>query len=151
MADTYLIQCPHCGTTNRVPASSEGKAGKCGDCHVLLLPLYSKPVMLTDRNFDDFVKSYRGPVLAEFWASWCPHCRNFAQVVQEVAGEMAGRGAVVQVNTEENPQLAGRFHIRGVPTVMALRGGRVTGSESGAMDRHSLLAWWQQHLGKNTV
>jgi thioredoxin 2 len=102
--------------------------------------------MLTDRSFDDFVKSYHGPVLMEFWASWCPHCRNFAQVVQEVAGEMAGKGAVVQVNTEENPQLSSRFSIRSVPTVMALRGERVTGSESGAMDKHSLLAWWQQHL-----
>ena len=146
MADTYLIHCPLCGTANRVSASSEGKTGKCGNCHAQLPTLYSKPVMLTDRSFDDFVQNYRGPVLAEFWASWCPHCRNFAQVLQEVAEEMAGKGVVVQVNTEENPQLAGRFNIRGVPTVMAFRGGRVTGSESGAMDRPSLLAWWQQHL-----
>jgi thioredoxin 2 len=144
--DSYLLHCPHCGTANRVPAASEGKAGKCGSCHALLPPLYSKPVMLTDRSFDAFVKSYHGPVLAEFWASWCPHCRNFAQAVQEVAEEMAGKGVVVQVNTEESPQLAGRFNIRSVPAVMALLGGRVTGSESGAMDKHSLLAWWQRHL-----
>jgi thioredoxin 2 len=70
MADTYLIHCVACGTANRVPATSEGKAGKCGICHAALLPLYTKPVVLSDRSFDAFIKGYRGPVLAEFWAPW---------------------------------------------------------------------------------
>lgn len=67
---TYLIPCPACGTANRVPAASEGKTGKCGSCHAPLLPLFTKPVPLTDRTFDAFVESYRGPVLVEFWAPW---------------------------------------------------------------------------------
>jgi thioredoxin 2 len=70
MTDSYLIHCLACGTANRVPAASEGKAGKCGSCHAALLPLYTKPVALTDRSFDTFIKSYGGPVLAEFWAPW---------------------------------------------------------------------------------
>ena len=70
MDDTYLIRCPSCGTANRVPAASEGKAGKCGNCHAALLPLYTKPVVHTDRSFDAFIKSYGGPGLAEFWAPW---------------------------------------------------------------------------------
>jgi len=70
MADTYLTHCLACGTANRVPAASEGKAGKCGNCHAALLPLYTKPVVLSDRSFDAFIKDYRGPVLAEFWAPW---------------------------------------------------------------------------------
>jgi thioredoxin 2 len=67
---TYLIRCPGCGTTNRVTAASEGRAGKCGACHVVLPPLYTKPVTLTDRSFDSFVECYPGAVLAEFWAPW---------------------------------------------------------------------------------
>jgi thioredoxin 2 len=67
---TYLIHCPACGVANRVPAASEGRAGKCGNCRGLLSPLYARPVALTDRSFDSFVGSYPGPVLAEFWASW---------------------------------------------------------------------------------
>jgi thioredoxin 2 len=68
--ESYLIRCSACGTANRVPAASEGKAGKCGNCHAALPPLYSQPVTLTDRSFDSFVAGYPGPVLAEFWAPW---------------------------------------------------------------------------------
>ncbi len=70
MAETYLIRCPSCGVANRVPAASEGRAGKCGSCHAVLPPLYVKPVPLTERDFDAFIAVYPGTVLAEFWAPW---------------------------------------------------------------------------------
>lgn len=70
MTNSYLIHCPECGTANRVPADSEGKAGKCGNCQATLPPLYTKPVVLSDRSFDAFITGFRGPVLAEFWAPW---------------------------------------------------------------------------------
>ena len=66
-------------------------------------------------------------------------------MVQEVARELAGRGVVVQVNTEENPRLADRFRIRGIPAVLILKKGEVAGSVNGAMDRDALLAWWNRH------
>jgi thioredoxin 2 len=59
---------------------------------------------------------------------------------------MAGQGVVVQINTEENPQIAARFNIRGIPAVMAFKEGRVTDSVSGAMERNALLAWWKRHI-----
>jgi thioredoxin 2 len=67
-------------------------------------------------------------------------------VVQEIARELAGRGAVVQVNTQENPHLAGRFNVTGIPTVMILKGEKVVDTISGAMDRNALLAWWKKHV-----
>jgi len=66
--------------------------------------------------------------------------------VQEAARELAGRGAVVQVNTEANPQLAARFNIRGIPTLILLLEGRETDRVSGAMEQTSLLAWWKRHI-----
>ncbi len=66
-------------------------------------------------------------------------------MVQQVAEELAGLGVVVQINTEGNPQLAGKFGIRGIPTVMILRKGQVVDSVSGAMDKNALLAWWKRH------
>jgi thioredoxin 2 len=66
----YLIHCPACGVANRVPADSEGKRGKCGSCRTPLPPLFTRPVALTDQNFDAFIGGYPGPVLAEFWAGW---------------------------------------------------------------------------------
>lgn len=68
--ESFLVTCPACGTANRVPASKEGVAGRCGSCHRALPPLYLHPVPLTDRSFDPFVAGYPGPVLAEFWAPW---------------------------------------------------------------------------------
>jgi thioredoxin-like negative regulator of GroEL len=66
-------------------------------------------------------------------------------VVQTVAGELAGTGVVVQINTAENPRLADRFGIRSIPAVLFLRKGQAVDSVSGAMDRDSLLAWWRNH------
>jgi len=67
-------------------------------------------------------------------------------VVQEVARDLAGKGVVVQVNTQENPGLAGRFAIRSIPTVILLRGGKVIDSVGGGMGKEALLAWWQRHF-----
>jgi thioredoxin 2 len=68
-------------------------------------------------------------------------------VVQEVARELAGKGVVVQVNSQENPRLADRFRIRSIPAVLVLKRGQVIDSVNGAMDRNSLLAWWRRHAG----
>jgi thioredoxin 2 len=59
---------------------------------------------------------------------------------------MAGQGVVVQVNTEENPQLAARFNVRGIPAVIIFQGGRETDRISGAMEKKALLAWWKGHI-----
>ena len=67
---SYIVTCNSCGTANRIPVDKEGKAGRCGSCHATLRPMYCRPQQLTERTFDDFVKSYGGPVLAEFWAPW---------------------------------------------------------------------------------
>ena len=66
----YTVTCLECGFANRIPADKEGVKGHCGNCAATLPPLYCTPQQLGDRTFDDFVKSYPGPVLAEFWAPW---------------------------------------------------------------------------------
>lgn len=67
---SHIIKCPSCGTGNRVPADKEGTQGHCGKCKSSLPPLYHRPQQLDDRTFEGFVRSYNGPVLAEFWAPW---------------------------------------------------------------------------------
>jgi len=66
--------------------------------------------------------------------------------VQYAAREMAGASVIVQVNTQENPRLATRFNITGVPTVLVFRGGRATDRVSGAMDKNNFLAWWRRQV-----
>ena len=67
---SYLVHCTSCGTANRIPADKEGLSGRCGHCRTSLPPLYYQPHPLTEGNFDDFIRAYHGPVLAEFWAPW---------------------------------------------------------------------------------
>lgn len=70
MAKTsYIVTCQACGAGNRIPADKEGMKGKCGSCHAGLPPLYYSPQQVSS-NFDNFLASYPGPVLAEFWAPW---------------------------------------------------------------------------------
>jgi thioredoxin 2 len=66
----YSVTCSSCGAVNKVPVDKQGISGRCGVCHNALLPLYVQPQTLNQSTFDDFIKSYRGPVLAEFWAPW---------------------------------------------------------------------------------
>jgi len=68
--ETYLVRCPSCGSSNRVPGSMAGKTGKCGSCHADLPALYAEPLELGEASFDEFLTGYQGPVLAEFWAPW---------------------------------------------------------------------------------
>lgn len=67
---SYLIKCSACGAENRIPEEKEGVAGHCGNCKGELPPLYAHPRVMSEPAFDDFVRSYPGAVLAEFWAPW---------------------------------------------------------------------------------
>ena len=69
-ATYYSITCPACGTSNRIPADKQGLQGRCGNCKASLPPLYHQPQQLDERSFDSFIRTYPGPVLAEFWAPW---------------------------------------------------------------------------------
>jgi len=66
--------------------------------------------------------------------------------VQDAAREMAGRGVIVQINTQENPELAARFNITGVPTVLVFRDGKATDRVSGGMEKYYFLEWWRRQL-----
>lgn len=142
---SYIVTCSFCGTANRIPADREGQAGHCGNCRRTLLPMYYQLKPLTDSTFDAFIRGYDGPVLAEFWAPWCPHCRAYETTVKKVAGILAGTAAVVQINTQDNPGLAGRFDVRGIPVLFMLKRGRVVDQLAGAQSSEAILAWFRRH------
>jgi len=141
---SYTVTCGSCGTANRIPADKQGKTGRCGTCHAPLTPMYYQPRPLDEKSFDDFIRGYDGPVLAEFWAPWCPHCTSYAPAVRRVAELLAGKAAVVQVNSQENPVLAGRFGVSGIPVVFLLRNGRIVDQLGGAQTAEALLAWFRR-------
>jgi len=132
-----LVRCPACGTTNRVPdaALRAGKRPVCGRCKTPLPAAASGPVTVTDANFATEVEAASEPVLLDLWAAWCGPCRILAPVVEELAGDFAGRVKVGKLNVDENPATAGRFGVRSIPTLLVLRGGREVDRLVGVMPK----------------
>ncbi len=94
---------------------------------------------VTDESFADAVLRNPRPVLVEFWAVWCPPCRQLAPVLDAVAADLAGQVDVVKINIDENPQVVQRYGIMLAPTLNLYRGGEVVHQVVGARSRSALL------------
>lgn len=101
----------------------------------------------TDANFDAEVLNSDLPVLVDFWAEWCAPCRMIAPTVDAIADEFAGRLKVGKVNVDFNNQTAARFMIRGIPTLLLFRGGKVVEQRVGAVGKADLVSMIEPHLG----
>ncbi len=100
------------------------------------------PITLSDATFDQVIGRSDKPVLVDFWAPWCGPCRMIAPTVEQLAREFAGRAVVAKLNVDDNPRAAERFDVRGIPTLMIFKGGRVAerlvGAQPAAVLRQAL-------------
>jgi len=94
-----------------------------------------KLITLTDSNFDAEVLKSSQPVLIDFWATWCGPCRAIAPVVEQLAGEYAGKVKVVKVNIDENPKTPTQYDVRSIPTLLMFKDGKVVGQIVGAVPK----------------
>lgn len=106
----------------------------------------SNLVQVTDQNFAREVLQADIPVLVDFWAVWCGPCRSIAPVVEELAKEFAGRLKVAKLNVDENPATPGQYGIRGIPTLILFKAGKVLDQIVGAVPKARLVAMVERAL-----
>ena len=143
MSEALHLTCPHCGTTNRVPAERLDEAPKCGKCKQALFT--GQPLELDAQSFDRHVAGDL-PVVVDFWAPWCAPCRMMAPHFERAAGELEPRVRLAKLNTEAEQGVAARFGIRSIPTLIAFRNGKEVARQSGALDSASLVRWVRAQL-----
>jgi thioredoxin 2 len=137
--DSILVACPQCHCLVRTPSNRVDEHPKCPKCKAQLLGGQAIPFDAT--SFATHTSKGSLPVLVDFWAPWCGPCKMMAPVLDRTAEQRAKTLQVGKVNTDEQPELAGRFNIRSIPTLILFRDGRELARQSGAVDAPTLSRW----------
>ena len=96
---------------------------------------------VNDDTFEDEVVGADLPVVVDFWAEWCGPCKRLSPNVEKVAEEMDGKVKVVKLNVDENPMTMTKYGVRGLPTLIIFKGGKVTATHLGDMSKQKLEEW----------
>ncbi len=141
---SLIVCCPTCDKLNRVPANKLNDKPICGICKS---PLFTgNPVELNMNNFNNHISKSGIPVLVDFWAPWCGPCKMMTPVLQQAASRLEPNIRIAKVNTEENQNLAARFGIQSIPTLILFKNGREIARQSGAMPLPALTNWLNQYI-----
>ena len=138
------ITCPHCGATNRLLNSKLAQHPKCGKCHQILFT--GKPLELTSKNFSKVINITSIPIIVDFWAPWCGPCKMMAPIFEKVSAIIEPRAQLSKLNTELSQDIASRFGIRSIPTLMVFKNGKEVSRQAGAMDQENLVRFIEANL-----
>ena len=100
--------------------------------------MIEEPIHVTDAAFEKIVLKAELPVIVDFWAPWCMPCKMIAPILDKVAKEYAGKVIIAKVNTDENPEWAGKYGVQGIPTMLFIADGKIAHRQVGALPERML-------------
>jgi len=112
----------------------------CAACKASLLPLTHPVAIASKEDFDELLRDAPAPVLVDFWAAWCGPCRTVAPELEKIAGRRSRDVIVAKVDTEALPDVAARYGIQSIPTMIVFRRGNEADRLSGAMPASAIEA-----------
>lgn len=140
------IVCCACSAVNRLPANRPANASKCGKCGARLFS--GQPRDVSAGELDIQVGRSDIPVLVDVWAPWCGPCRTMAPAYEAAAKELESEFRLLKLNSEAEPNAAGRLRVQGIPTLILFRGGQEAARISGAMPAARIVAWAKTQAGE---
>lgn len=96
---------------------------------------------VSDQEFDTTVLGSKEPILVDFWAEWCGPCKQISPILDEIAGEMAGKLTIAKVNIDQNPEAPQKYGVRGIPTMILFKDGKPVATKVGSMPKSAIVEW----------
>ena len=101
---------------------------------------------ITDSNFDEEIKNSSIPILVDFWAEWCGPCKQIGPILEDIGEAKKDKLKILKLNVDENPQTSQKFGVRGIPTLMLFKDGKLEDTKVGSLPKNMLESWLDPNL-----